>query len=168
MAMTAGVYLIGGIPLAYWLDYACLHVKSSFGWRFPIACQIIPATVSLVMFVSLSNPVRSGSKSLTPHNIPYRQANCPDSPRWLYAVHREGEGDDVLARLHGKPIDHPEVAAEKLSIYAVLDLENSAPKLRLRDFLWDRTELKTARRLVICFLTLSFQQLMSVNFLVCM
>ena len=47
-----------------------------------------------------------------------------------------------------------------------MHLEETAVKPKLRDFIWDRSELKIARRLTICFLILTFQQLMSINFLV--
>ena len=60
----------------------------------------------------------------------------------------------------------PVVVKEKIGILAAMHLEETAVKPKLRDFFWDRSELKIARRLTICFLLLSFQQLMSINFLV--
>lgn len=77
------------------------------------------------------------------------------------------EGDRTLARIWDKPLDDPQVAAEKRGIFVAIELEHTTKKPRFVDFLWDRTELKVAGRLVICFLVLSFQQLMSINFLVC-
>lgn len=59
------------------------------------------------------------------------------------------------------------VQAERCGIYAAIELEHTAPRLRIMDFFWDRSELKVARRMVICFCILSLQQLMSINFLVC-
>lgn len=77
------------------------------------------------------------------------------------------EGDRTLEQIWGKPLTDPLVAAEKRGIFVAIDLEHTTAKPRFKDFLWDRTELKVAKRLIICFLVLSFQQLMSINFLVC-
>lgn len=77
------------------------------------------------------------------------------------------EGDRVLERVWDRPLKDPLVAAEKRGIFVAIELEHTTKKPRFVDFIWDRTELKVARRLIICFLVLSFQQLMSINFLVC-
>ncbi|KAK4048331.1 hypothetical protein OIV83_004853 [Microbotryomycetes sp. JL201] len=138
-------WLIGGIPVAYWLDFGMSYVKGSNGvsWRFPIAAQAIPAIIAGIIFLA-----------------------CPDTPRWYYAVGRSEEGDRTLERIWDRPITDPDVLAEKRGILAAIELEQNAQHPRLMDYIYDRTELKTARRLVICFMVNSFQQMMSVNFLV--
>ncbi|KAK4053947.1 hypothetical protein OIO90_003784 [Microbotryomycetes sp. JL221] len=87
--------------------------------------------------------------------------NCPDTPRWYYACNRLEEGDRTLERLWGRSLADPEVLAEKRGILAAIELEKSARHPKLKDFIWDTTELKTARRLVICMAVNSFQQLIS-------
>jgi hypothetical protein len=75
-------------------------------------------------------------------------------------------GDDTITRLFDASLENEIVLKEKMGILAAIELEHNAVKPKLRDFFWDRSELKVARRLVICFLVLTFQQLMSINFLV--
>lgn len=95
------------------------------------------------------------------------QFSCPDTPRWYYAVGRDAEGDRTLCRLFDLPITDPQVLSEKKAILAAIELEETAVKPKLKDWIWDTSDLKVARRLTVCFCTLSMQQLMSVNFLVC-
>lgn len=167
-AAYTGCALIAGIPFAYWLgkwkaqsggtkhggsgvadrreltDYGMSFVKHSVSWRFPIALQGVFAIAGGLLFW-----------------------NCPETPRYLYAKNRNEEADHVMEKLWSASINEPIVQAEKRGILAALELEHKAEKPKLKHFFWDTTELKVARRLVICFLVLSFQQLMSVNFLVC-
>lgn len=92
-------------------------------WRFPIAFQAAFSIISISVLFSL-----------------------PDTPRWYYAVQREAEGDDVLARLHGVSIDDMEVT--KREILASIELESFEKHgLRLQDFFWDRSEMQTGRRI---------------------
>ncbi|CAN9172310.1 unnamed protein product [Alternaria alternata] len=90
----------------------------------------------------------------------------PDTPRWYYAKGREAEGDDVLAKLHNKPLDHSDVYRMKHEIMRSIELETDAEegtKFNLWTLFWDNTDLRVGRRIRISFLVLSIQQMMEVN-----
>lgn len=67
-------------------------------------------------------------------------------------------GDDVLSRLHGKPLEAEAVQAQKAEILDAIELEKTHARINLLDLVWDRSELKTGRRLRISFLILAIQQ----------
>ncbi|KAK5260688.1 hypothetical protein LTR20_010826 [Exophiala xenobiotica] len=68
---------VGGVMVAYWVDYGMSHVKSGAQWRFPISLQIFFAlsTIALITFL-------------------------PESPRWLLYHDRQDEAAQILIRLH--------------------------------------------------------------------
>lgn len=85
----------------------------------------------------------------------------PDTPRWYYATNRIEEGDNVLARLHGLPLDDDRVQAQKEEIQASIRLEESGKsKFNMSLLLWDTTDLRIGRRIRIAFLMLSIKQMM--------
>jgi hypothetical protein len=91
----------------------------------------------------------------------------PDTPRWYYAKGREAEGDDVLAKLHNKPLDHSDVHRMKQEIMKSIELETDAEegtKFNLWTLFWDNTDLRVGRRIRISFLVLSIQQMMGMQF----
>ena len=90
----------------------------------------------------------------------------PDTPRWYYDTGRMEEGDAVLSRLFALPLDHPDVQEQKKEILDTIQLENESGKIRLKDWIYDRSELQSARRIKTSFLILSLQQLMGINVLV--
>lgn len=88
----------------------------------------------------------------------------PDTPRWYYAKGRLDDGDSVLARLHDKPVIDPAVQEMKEAILASIRLENEeSNKFSLLDLVWDRSDLRTGRRIRISFLILSMQQMMGTS-----
>jgi hypothetical protein len=110
--------------------------------RFPIGFQAFFAMISLVGMSML-----------------------PDTPRWYYAGGREEEGDAVLARLHAKSIEHPDVQAQKLEIMRAIKLEEqNENKFQYLDLLWDRSELRAGRRIRIAYLLMVFQNMMGTTF----
>jgi hypothetical protein len=46
--------------------------------------------------------------------------------RWYYARGRIAEGDDVLSRLHDKPIEHPDIQETKREVFAAIAIELEA------------------------------------------
>lgn len=82
----------------------------------------------------------------------------PDTPRWYYSTGRTEQGDRVLEGLHGEPLDSEPVQRQKQEILDTIALESSHGKINLLDLLWDRSKLRTGRRLRISFLILAFQQ----------
>ncbi|KAK8061064.1 hypothetical protein PG997_015285 [Apiospora hydei] len=72
---------IFGVVVAYWLEFGLSFIdngESAFRWRFPIAFQIIPLLVLLVVVWFM-----------------------PESPRWLVKVGRDDEAQFILRRLRG-------------------------------------------------------------------
>ena len=68
------------------------------------------------------------------------------------------EGDRVLEGLHGILLDSEPVQRQKQEILDTIALESSHAKINLLDLVWDRSKLKTGRRLRIAFLILGIQQ----------
>jgi MFS family permease len=131
-------WLISGVALAYWFDFAFGRMDNQVSWRFPIGFQACFATVSIVGMFFL-----------------------PDTPRWYYAKGRTAEGDDVLGRLHDRPHDDPRVQTMRDEILASIKLEEEDEhKFNPLDLIWDRSDLQAGRRIRISFLILSIQQMM--------
>ncbi|GBE83371.1 sugar transporter STL1 [Sparassis latifolia] len=93
---------VGGVAVAYWVDYGMGYVNSGAQWRFPIALQVFFAlsTVSLVTFL-------------------------PETPRWLLSHGMDAEAKDILTRLH---VEENASAAERerLEIVAAIAQEREA------------------------------------------
>lgn len=128
-AANQSIWLIGGVALAYWLDFGFTQMDNQVSWRVPIALQSLFASVSLCGMLLL-----------------------PDTPRWYYSMGRMEEGDRVLSALHARPLDDPAVQGQKQEIMDTIALESTHAKINLLDLLWDRSKLKTGRRLRISFL----------------
>ncbi|CAK7208036.1 hypothetical protein SEUCBS139899_010870 [Sporothrix eucalyptigena] len=125
--------LIGGVPIAYWIDYGFTKMYNQASWRVPIALQA-------VFFV-----VGGGCMYL-----------LPDTPRWYYAVNRIEEGDAALVRLVDAPLDDEKVQAIKQEILLSIQSEREANaslhwKLFLTLGVVDHSPLKIVRRLSTCF-----------------
>ena len=110
-------------------------MDNQVSWRFPIALQSLFATVSFALMIML-----------------------PDTPRWYYSKGRMEDGDSVLAGLHGQSLESEAVQRQKQEILEAIALEDVHARLNLLDLLWDRSKLKSGRRLRISFLILAIQQ----------
>lgn len=126
----------GGILIAYWLDYGMIYATGQVVWRFPVAFQAVfsIATIGMVYFL-------------------------PESPRLLYDKGQIDEADQILCRLKDKPIDHPDIVRERTEILAAISLEHSQPQMSVRRLLFEKSELKLLRRIVIGFSCQCIQQL---------
>lgn len=127
------ILLIGGVPLAYWIDYGFVHYDGQFSWRVPIIFQCVFAITSGTCMFFL-----------------------PDTPRWYHARNRPEEGDDALCRLADLPFEHPKIQQTRREIFGVIEAEAEAKaSLKWTQFLAfgivDKTPLRIIRRLVICF-----------------
>lgn len=142
-AATLNIWLIGGVALAYWLDFGFTRMDNQVSWRVPIALQSLYGAISFVMMLML-----------------------PDTPRWYYEMGRNDEGDQVLAALHDLPLEAEPVQHVRQEIFDVIQLEGGDNKLNLLDIFWDRSRQKFGRRLRISFLVLAIQQNMGINVLV--
>ncbi|KAH8800222.1 general substrate transporter [Xylogone sp. PMI_703] len=70
---------VGGVAVAYWVDYGFSFVDSGAQWRFPIALQVVFA-LSTVLLISV----------------------LPETPRWLLSHDRPEEATDILRRIYVK------------------------------------------------------------------
>ena len=95
---------IFGVVVAYWLEYGVAFADggdSAFRWRFPIAFQIIPLILLVIVCWTF-----------------------PESPRWLVKIDREDEARYVLQRLRGvEGKDAGKADAELADIRNVVNLE---------------------------------------------
>jgi MFS family permease len=119
ICMEASTVAVGTV-IAYWVDYGCAQVDSSFSWRFPIALQSVFAFV--VIWGALT---------------------MPQSPRWLVAHGQDEQALRVIAALNGTTMDHPaaleqrriileSVNATLMSKASAKDLLQSGKKQNLR------------------------------------
>ncbi|KAF4549764.1 Sugar (and other) transporter-like protein 17 [Elsinoe fawcettii] len=139
-----GALLICGVALAYWVDLGFVQGLDAHPWlwRVPIAMQACFAIFSTAGLIFL-----------------------PDTPRWYYARGRIDEGTSVLARLHGLPIDHPNVIAQREEVLASIR-EESGAKFNVWLIFWDNSDYQVGRRLRTSFLILFVQQFLGINMLV--
>ncbi|MCJ1304603.1 hypothetical protein MMC08_007416 [Hypocenomyce scalaris] len=68
---------VGGVAVAYWVDYGMSFVNNAAQWRFPIALQVFFA-LSTIGFISF----------------------LPETPRWLVSHDRRDEAQAIMTRLH--------------------------------------------------------------------
>ena len=128
------IMLISGVPLAYWIDYGFTKMDNQISWRMPVVFQIVFALIGGGCMLFL-----------------------PDTPRWYYARGRNDEGDAVLARLHDTTsADDHKVQHTRQEIMLAIEAElEASASLHWKQFITmgitDRSPLKIARRLVICF-----------------
>ena len=123
--------LISGVALAYWVDLGFVQGldKTPWLWRIPLAMQSCFAIFSACLLFML-----------------------PDTPRWYYARNHYDKGDNVLARLHGLPVEHEAVQLVRTEILDSLKEEENDGKISLWILFWDNTELQFGRRLRTSFL----------------
>lgn len=127
------MFLIGGVPLAYWINYGFVQWDAQASWRIPVILQCFFAiSAGTIMWF------------------------LPDTPRWYYARGRVAEGDAALCQLNDADINSEAVQNTKKHIMTAIEIEKEAnASLHWYQFLGlgivDNTKLKTIRRLMICF-----------------
>ncbi|OAG42299.1 hypothetical protein AYO21_03467 [Fonsecaea monophora] len=92
--------MLGGLMIAYWINYGFFFVHSSAQWRFPLAFQLVFA-----IYIMLVAPW------------------LPDTPRWLMRHRSPEEGLAVLARLRGRDEKDRVVQTEKNEIMEAIAIE---------------------------------------------
>ncbi|KKA23827.1 MFS sugar transporter, partial [Rasamsonia emersonii CBS 393.64] len=93
---------VGGVAVAYWVDYGFSFVQNGAQWRFPIALQVFFAlwTISLISVL-------------------------PETPRWFLSRDRAEEAVEVLKRIHHGE-DMTVVEKERLEIVTAISQERLA------------------------------------------
>jgi len=93
--------MLGGLMLAYWMNYGFYFHSSSVQWRFPLLFQCIFAIYVIAVTLWL-----------------------PETPRWLMQHDPTPErGTAVLAKLRGLTSDNPVVQHERTEILNAIALE---------------------------------------------
>ncbi|KAG8214247.1 putative sugar transporter STL1 [Butyriboletus roseoflavus] len=93
--------MLGGLMLAYWINYGFYFHSSSAQWRFPLLFQCIFAIYVIAVTFWL-----------------------PETPRWLMQHDPTPDrGTTVLAKLRGVSSDHPAVQHERAEILDAISLE---------------------------------------------
>lgn len=92
--------MLGGLMIAYWVNYGFYFTHSSVQWRFPLAFQLVFAVYILLVAPWL-----------------------PDTPRWLMRHRDPAEGLSVLARLRGRDETDHAVQVEKDQIMEAIAIE---------------------------------------------
>jgi len=127
-----------GTVIAYWINYGCNQVNSSFSWRFPIALQAL-----FSFFVIWGSLV------------------MPQSPRWLLSHGHMDEGLKVIAALAGTSMDHPRALQQRAYIMESINATRQA-KASAKDMLVGGKK-QNLRRMVIGASSQVHQQLGGCN-----
>lgn len=94
--------MLGGIVLAYWMNYGFYFHASSAQWRFPLLFQCVFAVYVVAITLWL-----------------------PETPRWLIRHDPTPDrGTAVLAKLRGVSPDHPMVQQERAEILDAISIES--------------------------------------------
>lgn len=127
---------------AYWIDYGFYFLSGSVQWRFPVAFQSFFTIVVMVGLLFL-----------------------PDSPRWLMMNDRNEEAHDVIARLLGHDLDHPNVLEEMSNIRESLYIQNRGGGFKYRELLTNGPS-QNFRRTFLGALSQFCQQFCGINLVV--
>jgi Sugar (and other) transporter len=131
--------IVFGLALSNWICLGFSRFNSSIQWRFPLAFQVVFAFVVVTL-------------------VPF----LPESPRWLISNGKMDEGEKVLARLQGKSIEDPEVAAQRDEIVEILMKEERAGKASWKE-IFTQGELKYFIRMLIGMGPLLMNQWCGIN-----
>nr|OQO22095.1 hypothetical protein B0A51_09551 [Rachicladosporium sp. CCFEE 5018] len=132
--------LVFGFVLTNWMNFGFTYVTDNeISWRFPLGFQALLAigTVAFVPFLV-------------------------ESPRWLCLKDRHEEARAVLARLHAKPVDHPDVKETLEIIIETIAEEKADGEIGWREVFHNGRQ-QTMRRILLGCGANIFQQIGGVN-----
>ena len=136
LVLLEGSMITFGIAIAYWLNVGFYFTKTSIGWRFPIAFQIVFAVIMIACMYIF---------------------RLPESPRWLAAKGRHEESLAVLAALDSTTVDDPSVLRTWHAICDVVAAE-SGEDFALRE-LFTGGKGQNLRRMLLGVVAQCFQQM---------
>ena len=113
--------------LASWLTLACSFSKTGLQWRLPLALQLVPCSVLLL---------------LLPH--------VPESPRWLLMRDQTEDAHESLRRYLGKDLslDDPAVLTELYSIEGAIRIERQS-RISFKEVILGRDRSGHLKRLLL-------------------
>lgn len=137
-----GFLIVVGCCIAYWVDYGLSFAAGSVQWRFPIMFQSFFAIIVVALALFL-----------------------PESPRWLIRMGRDEKAQEVICCLHGQDatMDDPEPSHLYNSIKEAIFLETEERGHFSYAELFGGGKMQNFRRIVLCFLSLAYQQLSGIN-----
>ncbi|KAK1823431.1 hypothetical protein LTR12_002060 [Friedmanniomyces endolithicus] len=134
------VCLIFGFVLTNWMNFGFTYMPTSqVSWRFPLGFQALLAVGTAIF-------------------IPF----LVESPRWLCLKDRHEEARAVLARLHAKPVDSPEVRESLEIIIETIAEERADGEIGWREVFHNGRQ-QTFRRILLGLGVSIFQQLGGIN-----
>ena len=121
---------------------SAIDQTNSVAWRFPIAFQMLPQIILLIMIFSF-----------------------PESPRWLLKNGKEEECIQVLAALRGDgDPEHPDVIREFKEIEETLRLENKeGGEPSFYKMMFEKDQLNIPRRVHLTVWLQIIQQLVGIG-----
>ncbi|KAI7860436.1 general substrate transporter [Circinella umbellata] len=141
MEFTLNIF---GVVVAYWIAFgmSTIDQTNSVTWRFPVAFQMLPQIILLLMIFSF-----------------------PESPRWLLKNGKEKECIKVLAALRGDgDPEHPEVIREFKEIGETLRLENNeGGETSFYKMMFEKDQLNIPRRVHLTVWLQIIQQLVGIG-----
>lgn len=137
-----GFLIVVGCCIAYWVDYGLSFTNSSVQWRFPIQFQSFFAIIVVILALFL-----------------------PESPRWLIRKERDEEAKNIICCLHGENATMEDLEPQHLyaSIKEAIFLETQERGHFSYAELFGGGKMQNFRRIVLCFLSLAYQQLSGIN-----
>lgn len=116
LVMLEGMFAIGGIVIAVWLDFGFFFLKgNSANWRFPIAFQAVFAIVVLSLVLGL--PGMRSQRSCC-------RTNVTESPRWLIRKENYEGATRSLSRLNDLPESSTLLQQEVAAIREAISFEH--------------------------------------------
>lgn len=139
LVLIEGVFVLGGLAIASWVNFGMFHAPGSVTWRLPISLQL----VFIITLVALTR-------------------SLPESPRWLVKKERLEEATAIMARLMGRNVNDAEVAREIANIHAAV-ARGAGHRHKYSANPFSMNETRHLNRLLLAVASTMFTQLTGIN-----